>query len=209
MTSGVHASEDRLEEFCLGTVPAEELEDLESHLLICPACRERLGETEVYVSTMRQAAAQVAADRLARRKRRREAFRRYFQPIPLAVAAGVAGLALIWGVGPGARHARTEQPVAVILELTRGGQASMRPHVPAHRPLRVTLDLAGLAALDSCRVVMVDATGDAVYETAARPEGGRVMLAVPARFNRGTYWIRVYNPAAPGTELREFGLELD
>jgi hypothetical protein len=209
MTLGDHVPEDRLEEYCLGTVPVEELEDFESHLLLCPECRRRLGEAEVYVTTMRRAAAEVAASRLARQKRRREAFRRYAQPFPLAAAAGVAALALVWGFGAPWHGSRPDRPVAAALVLTRGGQAAARPHVPSRRPLRLTLDLAGLPALDSCRVVIVDASGDSVYESAARPEAGRVVLAVPVRLAPGTHWIRVYDPAAPATALREFGLDLD
>jgi hypothetical protein len=208
MTSGEHASEDRLEEYCLGTVPAEELENVESHLLICPDCRRRLSEAENYVKTVRQAAAEVEARRLARRKRWLDIFKRCFRPIPLAAAAGVGALALLWGFGAPWGGAQPDQPIAMTLVLTRGGQAT-RPHVPAGRPLLLTLDLDGLTAPVSCRLVIVDANGDPVYESTARPEAGRVVLAVPVRLAPGTHWIRVYNQASPATALREFGLDLD
>jgi hypothetical protein len=62
MIPGGHASEDTIEQYCLGMVPAAELEALESHLLVCAVCQDRLRESEAYVRTMQQATAQVAAD---------------------------------------------------------------------------------------------------------------------------------------------------
>jgi predicted anti-sigma-YlaC factor YlaD len=209
MTFGDHVSDDRLEEYCLGTVPAAALEEVESHLLVCASCRQRLSQTEAYVDTVRQAAAHVEAEREARDRRRREALRRWFRPVPLAIAAGVAAIVVVWGVIWNQRGAPAGPPIAVTLEANRGGGEAGRAHVPAHRALRVSLDLTGLAALDTYRLTVVSAAGDPVAESLARPESGRVVLAIPRGLARGTHWIRVFDPRAPGVLLREFGLELE
>ena len=72
MTTGGHAAEEALERFCLGSASATELEGIESHLLVCTACQDRLRETERYVRTMQQATAQAVADQLARQARWRQ-----------------------------------------------------------------------------------------------------------------------------------------
>jgi hypothetical protein len=209
MTFGDHVSDDRLEEYCLGTVPAAALEEVESHLLVCASCRQRLAQTEGYVQTVRQAAADVEAERQARARRRHGALRRWFRPAPLAVAAGVAAIMVVWGVIWSQRGAPSGPPVAVTLELSRGGGAAGRAHVPARRALLVTLDLTGLAALDSYRLTVVNAAGDPVREAPARREDGGVRLEIPRGLEAGTYWIRVFDPRGSGVLLREFGMELE
>ena len=52
-----HASDDDLERYAIRTLPDAELGQLEEHLLICSARRERLDETEQYVAAIRAAAA--------------------------------------------------------------------------------------------------------------------------------------------------------
>ena len=208
MKTGGHASEDALERFCLGSASAAELEGIESHLLVCPACQDRLRETEKYVRTMQQATAQAVADQLARQSRWRGMREWVLRSLPANAIAAAVALALIWGLAPsnGPRLATT--PVAVALDVARGDE-SPRAHAPALQPLLLNLDLRGVAALDSYRVRIVDARGDGLLDATAKPDHERLSVAAPIRLARGTYWVRLYDPAEPRTPLREYGLALE
>lgn len=205
---GAHASEDALERYCLGLVPAAELETLESHLLACTACQDRLREAEAYVRTVQQAAAQAAADQLVRRSRWGMTAKGLFRAIPMAAIAGAAALVLIWNFAPSFRPAPAPPPLAVSLDLTRGDE-DPRANAPAGRPLLLALDVTGLAPLDSYHVRVVDARGAAMVDAVAKPDHGRLTVATPIRLARGTYWVRVYNPPEPLTPLREYGLQIE
>lgn len=209
MKMGEHASDDRLEEYCLGRVPAVELEDFENHLLICQECQERLEETDVYVRTMRR-----AIEALGRGPAVHVSWwNRWFTPLrwpkPVFACAGLGALFLLWSIGPMVEGGRMAQPVAVALEATRGGADGLRVHAPERTPLDLTLDLTGVAALPGYQVKIVDANGAPVMESAARPVSGKLALRAPGRLRRGTYWVRLYDRAEGGASLREYGLELE
>jgi hypothetical protein len=208
MIPGGHASEDVLEQYCLGLVPAAELEALEGHLLVCTACQDRLRETEAYVRIMQQATAQAAADQLAREGRWRAMADWIFRSIPATAIAAAVALALVWGFAPPFRQAPAAPPVAVALELVRGDE-NPRARAPARRPLLLTLDLTGVAALDSYQVRIVDGRGAAVLDAAAKPDHERLSVAASVRLARGIYWVRLYNPSQPQRPLREYGLALE
>jgi hypothetical protein len=206
MVPGGHASEDALEQYCLGLVPAGELEAIESHLLVCKGCQERLRETEAYVRTMQQATAQAAADDLVRRSRWRALGDWVFHTVPVTAIGAAVALALAWGFLPSFRHA--PPAVAVALEVTRGDEGP-RAHAPAGRALLLKLDLAGVPALESYQVRIVNARGGAVFGAAARPERGRLNVTASVHPSPGAYWVRLYDPSHMQTPLREYGLALE
>ncbi len=208
MIPGGHAPDDLLERYCLGSVPAAELEVVEIHLLACTVCQSRLRDTEAYVRTMQQATAQAAADELARQRRWQAMWNRFFRSLPATSLAAAVALALVWGSAPSFRRPPAAPPLAVSLDLTRGDE-NPRVHAPARRPLLLTLDLSGVAALESYRVRIVDARGAAVLDAAAKPDQERLSVTAPGRLARGTYWVRLYDPAQPRTLLREYGLALE
>jgi hypothetical protein len=197
-----------LERYCLGLVPAAELEAIESHLLVCAACQDRLRETEAYVRIMQQATAQAAADQLARQGRWRAIAEWFFRSTPATAIAAAVALALVWGFAPAFRSSPAMSPVAVALDLTRGDENPLA-HAPARRPLLLTLGLTGVAVLDSYHVRIVDARGAAVLDAAAKPDHERLSVAASVRLAPGTYWVRLYNPSQPQTPLREYGLTLE
>jgi hypothetical protein len=205
---GGHASEDALERYCLGSVPPAELERIESHLLVCIACQDRLRDAEEYVRIMRQATAQSAADHLARQERQRALGDWFLRSVPATAITAAVALALVWGFGPSYRPAPATGPVAVALDLTRGDD-NPRAHAPARRPLLLTLDLTGVAPLDSYRVRIVDARGATVLDAAEKPDHEKLRVAASARLARGTYWVRLCNPSQPRTPLREYGLTIE
>jgi anti-sigma factor RsiW len=207
MTTGGHASEDALERYCIGSASAAELEGIESHLLVCTACQERLRETERYVRVMQQATAQAVAKQLAQDYRWRGLRDWVFRSLPASAIAAALALVLVWGFAPSIGPLPTT-PVAVALDLARGDE-SPRAHAPSLRPLVLTLDLRGVAALDSYQVRIVDARGGAVLDATAKPDHERLSVPASVRLARGTYWVRLYNPSEPQTPLREYGLALE
>ena len=73
----------------MGRSPDEEAADFEEHLLVCARCRQHLSSTDLYISSMSGAAAEVSA---------RKGFTVYgnWQLLKLLAAIGtVAGLALL------------------------------------------------------------------------------------------------------------------
>ena len=208
MTTGGHASEEALERFCLGSASAAELEGIESHLLVCTACQDRLRETERYVRTMQQATAQAVADRLVRETRWRELREWVVRSLPATAIAAAVALVLVWGLAPSSSPTPATTPIAVALDLARGDE-NPRAHAPALRPLVLSLDLRGVAALDSYQVRIVDARGGGVLNATAKPDHERLGVPGSIRLARGTYWVRLYDPSEPQTPLREYGLALE
>lgn len=51
-----HVSDDWLEQYAMRTLPESEATTLEEHLLVCPACQDRLKATDEYIAAMRAAA---------------------------------------------------------------------------------------------------------------------------------------------------------
>jgi anti-sigma factor RsiW len=56
-----HIAEDTLEAYSLGLLSEDELGPVEEHLLVCPACQERLRVADAFVATIRQALQQSAS----------------------------------------------------------------------------------------------------------------------------------------------------
>jgi anti-sigma factor RsiW len=206
--SGNHTSDVKLEDYCLGRVPSEELEDIEEHLLVCPACQERLRETDRYIRTMRAAISTLAAAPSRPESRWEAWFAGFFRPVPVSALAGLAALVLVWGVIPSMRDARVTPPVAVTLEALRGGGDTLRVRVPERTPLVLTLELTGVEPRAAYQVRLVDARGTQVFETPARPDGDHLTVQAPGQFAHGAYWIRLYENAGASAPLREYGLEL-
>jgi anti-sigma factor RsiW len=51
-----HIAEEILESYAMGAIPVDGTAVIEEHLLICPACCDRLAELDAFVSGMRGAA---------------------------------------------------------------------------------------------------------------------------------------------------------
>jgi anti-sigma factor RsiW len=62
-----HIAEDSLQQYAMGAITEPEAGPLQEHLLICPACPDRLQSTDDYVAAIR-AAAQAPVKRPRRRQ---------------------------------------------------------------------------------------------------------------------------------------------
>jgi anti-sigma factor RsiW len=196
-----HAPDEVLEQYSLGTLPEEEAERLEEHLLICQECRDRLEETDAFVEATRGAALALGIERPPVKERVRRRLRWLAQPVPAAAAIAALGL-LCWLWWPYGRHAGA--PAAVQLQTMRGPVAS-GARAPASRPLVLVLDVAGVPGSPAYHVEIVDGTGKVVAGAAARRSGTQIAFRT-GPLGAGRYWVRVYGG---GREvLREYGLEV-
>jgi anti-sigma factor RsiW len=201
-----HAPEEMLEEYSRGRLPEAEAECLEEHLLVCPQCQDQLAEVDAFVDAARQAAARLQMEPQARNWR--ALWQWLARPAPLAMATGVAillaGAVVVWRTGP-----RNEPVVSVYLQAVRGGEGLLNAHAPVDKRLRLRLDPAGLPALGSYRLQIVDTRGTGVFEAEARRDAGEISAQVTTRLAAGRYWVRLYEPRSPGPLLREFGLAIE
>ncbi len=206
-----HPSDQTLEQYALDRLPEEQTAELEEHLLVCPACQDRLAETDAFIQATRQAAhnfmmlppsrwALIGA-RLARWAS---------HPAPVWAAAAALLLALV--VLLPRLLLPPLQPAApaltILLSATRGAEALALNSAPAGRPLRVIWDAAGLSEAACCRIEVVDARGGLLLGEELRGPAASAGLRLPG-LSRGTYWIRLYAlPPGQGL-LREFGLRVE
>lgn len=179
-----HPSEGDLEQYSRGCASEADSAYIEEHLLICEACRERLDLGEAFEREMPAAAAQV---------RRQERRTRLMWMTAAAAALLIAAVAL--RTAPGVAM----PAVNVNLEAIRGPLVQ----APAGRPLRLRLDLSGLAPAARYEVEMVDTSNRPAWQGTLDAHHPQVLIA---KRRSGTYFVRVYSPARE--LLREYGLEL-
>jgi len=193
--TGRHWEAEEIERYSLGTIPEEESARLEEHLLICESCRQRLSESDDYVSSMQHAAAELRRAPAVRERRW------WWWSIANLVPAVAVLVLLVIVVAVGLRMGNpgpAAPAVAVSLAATRG--AGIEAKAPAHNALTLHVDLTGLPVWPSYRLELVDSVGQRVWQ-------GPANAAKVPPLRPGIYFIRAYSPA--GELLREYGLEVD
>ena len=182
-----HLQDDDVEQYSMGLLPEEKLPQLEEHLLICAACRDRVEEHDSYLKAIRGAA---VAARAAGEPQRLWIMR----PVWLAAAASVL-FASVLLVRTGSHSV---EPQAVRLEAMRG----IGIKASADTPLVLQPDLKSLPPYASYRLEVVNEVGGRVFGaniTAGKPQA--TMPGVP----KGMYFVRLYAPS--GDVLREYGVD--
>ena len=199
-----HVTEESLESYALGSLSEPLVTGIEEHLLICPACQDKLREFDGYVAAMRGAAA-----RLDREDESRKTFwtlvsealtvRRLTWALALMTLA-LVGLAVRLSLSP----PRLSEPFAMVLETSRGAPAQ---HAPARRPLDLSLDITALPVFPTYQLDTVDASGQVQAQSSATASQGRVKTSLARGLRSGNYFIRLYSPSRE--LLREYGLQVD
>ena len=187
----IHLDEAQLEAYSMGKLPESELAECEEHLLICDSCRQRVEENDIYIRSMRDAAARLRAQEERPRRAR----------LPRLVPV-LAAAVLILGIGIALRVNRPGPvtPATVALDATRGG--GLVAQVPAGRPLLLKPNLNGLPAFPEYHLQILDRTGKRIWEGNFKAGSA---VAVPEE-PLGIYIIELYT--LPGTLLREYAMEV-
>lgn len=196
-----HLADDELERYSMGNLPDSDAGGLEEHLLLCEHCRQRLEETDTYVGSMRDAAAEFRhRENLVPAPSPRQSWIWGWLRMVPALAA-VALLVVLIGKFSSISDIGGGPPFAISLEANRG--PANAAWAPADTKLLVRLDLAGLPDGSAYRLEMVNDTGATVWQDTAAAHDAKVECKIP-QARAGAYFIRVYSEA--GMLLREFGL---
>ncbi len=194
-----HPDEEALERFLLHRSEEPEVEIVETHMLACDACVERLEilETQIAATKIALQEFQLEAQRKASAPEKRS-WRVWFGTAGLSFAGAVACVALAVGVF---------SPAEVHLSAYRGVETSL---VPEWRPLRMHLHTADLAN-GPVTVQLVDVRGSEVWKGVSAVRNDKVDVHVPRITNTGNYFLRIYEPRQGGAEgdlLREFAFRV-
>lgn len=204
-----HAQEETLEQYSMGRLSEAEVGPLEEHLLICPVCQDRLGETDAFIQAARSATQKLRSEPLSARE---HWWGRLALGLPkaawISVAAGVVLLVLVVAGARGIFRTAAAPPVSVVLESVRGLEGPASARVPAGRPLVLLIDSTELPQFSTYYLELVDARGNPVLESSAGPVRQRVSFSTPG-LAKGRYWVRLYDPSPRKELLREFGVEAE
>lgn len=191
-----HLSDQLLELYVGGRLPAEQVAILSEHMFECDECHERY-ELEVQFRT---------AFREARPRFREQAATKahwwQFTAWPAPVWAGAAAMVLVIALLPVFR-----QPGAPVLAELTAFRSGSSLELPARRILNLRLDSNGLDAIHRVRLELADSAGKPVWTGSGVLQSSRWEATVDRSLSAGRYWVRAYEPAT-GEMLREYALLL-
>lgn len=194
-----HPNEEALERFLLRRSEEPELEMVETHILACDSCVERLEilETQIAATKIALEQFQLEAQRKASAREKRP-WRFRFGTAGLSFAGAVACVALALGMF---------SPAQVHLSAYRGVETS---RVPEWRPLHMHLNATDLAN-GPVAVQLVDGQGSQVWKGLSVVRNDQVDVHVPRITKTGNYFLRLSEPPngrAEGELLREFAFQV-
>ena len=203
-----HPTEDELERFAMRKSEESELEEIEGHILICPACLDRVQELESFIQACRDAFPEFHREqaRVSEAKQRRSAAL-FSRLTKWSWAPGLAALALLTLTVSNLR-----QPAAGSLNATLSASRGIPSGalLPAHRVVRLHLDAIDLPAAPT-QVELVDSEGRPLWSGVATVQADRIQVETP-RLQPGAYFARLY-PMQDGHPnknqlLREFAFQV-
>lgn len=200
-----HPNEEALERFLLRRSEEPEIEMVETHILACDACVERLEilETQIAATKIALQEFQMQAERKASAREKRpwrgnRSWKPGFGTAGLSFAGAVACLALVVGLF---------SPAQVHLSAYRGIET---PLVPEWRPLHMHLNATDLAN-GPVAVQLVNGEGAEIWKGASAIRNDQVDVNMPRLTKTGNYFVRLYEPSKGGAEgdlLREFAFRV-
>ncbi len=207
-----HPTEDALERFAMRKSEDSELEEVEDHVLGCPACLDRVLELESFVQDYRDVFPEFQREQalLPVKARSRSWISRFDLAIPKWIwAPALAVVALLAVTVP---NLRLGQPTGASFDATliasRGIEAGSL--LPAHKIIRLHLDAIDLPA-GVTEVELVDGEGRPLWSGSATAQAERIGVETP-RLQPGVYFARLY-PIENGHPnknhlLREFAFQV-
>jgi hypothetical protein len=197
---GRHLEETELEQYSMGRLPSERLEEFEEHFLACDACQDKLLEMEAYVNAMCSVSPKL---RNARTSFWTDLFR--WPRLSWVGAFGLSAVSVAAGVWILAPYGRVEV-ATVTLSTNRGAGGTAVAEAPSGKALTLNVDLTQLQPAAFYRMEVVGATGKLIWETIAEARDGKIVQPVAKALPVGQYYVRLYLPGGP--LLREFSLKI-
>jgi len=205
-----HLHEETLEAYVMGNLPEQEINSLEDHLLLCEHCQLQTRHVELDWKAKRLALQRVRDSRGTPMASLWQVWEGMFgSPAKKAgwVMACAAAAIAVFPYLPSAQESNLAYR-NIELSAMRGGEELPAP-VQSNERLRLHLDLTELDKLSVYHVVVVDASGDPVWQ-ADQPNRGEEKLdvTISKRLVAGSYWVRLMDTAANRRLLREYPLPL-
>ena len=194
-----HIEEDLLDQYAMGTLSGESVQEVEEHLLICRSCQTRLAETDEFLAVFSAAVTEQDAHPS-----------RGWKGIVLsrtglwAGAVALASLAVFLMVGP--RQDTRPPAVTILMQSFRG--ADLDRSVAPGKPMVLVFDLPVHAPPANYEIDVVDTAGNEVVVAGAELRSGQLA----ARFGKlasGSYWVRVYRTQSTRELVAEYGLRVE
>jgi len=193
-----HLSEELIEQYVQGRLPASQAADISGHLFECDQCYERYELATDFQIAFREAVTPVPAT-----AEKRESWWNLFAwPAPVW-AATAAALVLMFAVIPMFRQPGA--PIVAELSAVRGGEIV---RVKAGHALQLRLDTTGVEPLAKVRTEIVDNSGKKIWLGESTLLNRQWEAFVPLELKKGRYWVRVYGPAG-GDPIREYPLAVE
>lgn len=196
-----HPTEEALERFLLNQSPEVELEILETHILACESCVQKLEILETQIKATKIALRQFQRQTQEKITVPRHSWKAWFTIPHLSWAGALA--AVLFGVAAIPLFTRAD----VSLSSYRGTETTF---VPEWRPLHMHLNAADLSE-GPVTVQLVDATGTQLWQRSSAVRGDQVNVDVPRLTRSGDYFLRLYAPSeqnGSGDLLREFAFQV-
>src|SRR5690242_2819120 len=178
-----HPTEEALERFLLHQSQEPEVEIVETHILTCESCVERLEELETYMATTKIALRELQRScRIKETARQKRSWRAWFEVGGLSFAGAAAACAAL-------AFALLE-PAQVNVSAYRGVETTF---VPEWRPVQMHLHTADLPD-GSVAVQLVNGEGVQVWKGANVIVHEQADLHLPRITKPGSYFLRLYAP---------------
>lgn len=206
MNTKSHVRDEILEAYILKRLQAEDVDQLEDHLLICEYCQNRLDQSSQFIQATRIAATRIRAEETNQARRRPWwSVATIHRPAFAVVTIAILGIALSLS------YRRSATPVyeEVALMTTRGtgenevaGRSGLR--------LKLNLGLQGVDQQPEYRVLVVDTSGKLIWQSGpVRPETrDEVKVTLDQEIGTGTYWVRLMGNSNGKSTLREYPLKV-
>jgi hypothetical protein len=195
-----HPTEEALERFLLHQSQGPELELVETHILACELCVDRLEALEMQIAVTRIALAELQRDSGAKKATsEKRSWKARF---------GIGGLSFAGAAACAVLAIAIFTPAQVQLSAYRGTESSS---VPQWRPLHIHLQTADIPD-GSMAVQLVDNQGVEVWKGATAVVHEQADVHLPRLTKAGNYFLRLYAPAkgtAEGDLLREFSFRVN
>lgn len=206
MDTKSHVRDEILEAYVLKRLQAEDVDQVEDHLLICEFCQRRLDQSSQFIQATRIAATRIRAQESNHARRQPWwSVASISRPALAVVTVAILGIAL------SVSFRRSAEPVyeEIALMTTRGtgdhevvGRSGLR--------LKLALGLQGVDQQPEYRVAVVDTSGKLIWQSGpVRPETrDEVRVTLDQEIGSGTYWVRLMSNSSSGSTLREYPLKV-